>query len=370
MADEASEAMECIRAAEVIAALSRATDLGIGVPLEYGLHSTLLAMRLADRLNVDAATATQTYYACQLFYVGCTAKRRRRRGPVRRRRRAHDVRHSEQVRVAGRNDSRLSSVRWRHQAARRSRVPGSSPAAFQGSPGSSSIKSLVREEMCAHPAKAALNQAEREGLIVINAARLVEMEPGRRPTVQPLEPAEFGRLLDYTASDELGPLFETIASTGLRRGEALALRWSDADLDVGVVHVRRQLVQLAAQHPCESYDGHAGVMVSTPKTPSGVRTIELDAHTLGTLLDQQLRQDADRERLGTAYIAHNLVFAQENGNPLDTSMVTKRFGVLCEEAGVRKIRLHDLRHVRLRCDSRQESISASCPPPAPPADHS
>ena len=73
MADEASEAMECIRAAEVIAALSLATDLGIGVPLEYGLHSTLLAMRLADRLNVDAATATQTYYACQLFYVGCTA---------------------------------------------------------------------------------------------------------------------------------------------------------------------------------------------------------------------------------------------------------------------------------------------------------
>jgi HD-GYP domain-containing protein (c-di-GMP phosphodiesterase class II) len=65
--------MECIRAAEVIAALSLATDLGIGVPLEYGLHSTLLAMRLADRLNVDAATATQTYYACQLFYVGCTA---------------------------------------------------------------------------------------------------------------------------------------------------------------------------------------------------------------------------------------------------------------------------------------------------------
>ena len=73
MADEASEAMECIRAAEVIAALSLATDVGIGVPLEYGLHSTLLAMRLADRLNVDAATATQTYYACQLFYVGCTA---------------------------------------------------------------------------------------------------------------------------------------------------------------------------------------------------------------------------------------------------------------------------------------------------------
>jgi HD-GYP domain-containing protein (c-di-GMP phosphodiesterase class II) len=56
-----------------MAALSLATDLGIGVPLEHGLRSTLLAMRLADHLGVDSATATQTYYACLLFYVGCTA---------------------------------------------------------------------------------------------------------------------------------------------------------------------------------------------------------------------------------------------------------------------------------------------------------
>ena len=57
----------------MIAALSLATDLGIAVPLEHGLQSTLLAMRLADRLKVDAETAVQTYYACQLFYIGCTA---------------------------------------------------------------------------------------------------------------------------------------------------------------------------------------------------------------------------------------------------------------------------------------------------------
>jgi HD-GYP domain-containing protein (c-di-GMP phosphodiesterase class II) len=64
---------ESVRAAEVIASLSLATDLGIGVPLEHGLQSTLFAMRLADRLGVDPETASQTYYACLLFYVGCTA---------------------------------------------------------------------------------------------------------------------------------------------------------------------------------------------------------------------------------------------------------------------------------------------------------
>ena len=62
-----------MRTAEVIATLSLATDLAIGLPLEHGLQSTLVAMRLAERLRVDPQTATDTYYACLLFYVGCTA---------------------------------------------------------------------------------------------------------------------------------------------------------------------------------------------------------------------------------------------------------------------------------------------------------
>jgi HD-GYP domain-containing protein (c-di-GMP phosphodiesterase class II) len=62
-----------VRAAELIAALSLATDLGIGVPLEHGLQSTLVGMRLCGRLGVDPETASQAYYGCLLFYVGCTA---------------------------------------------------------------------------------------------------------------------------------------------------------------------------------------------------------------------------------------------------------------------------------------------------------
>jgi HD-GYP domain-containing protein (c-di-GMP phosphodiesterase class II) len=57
----------------VIAALSLATDLGLGIDLEHGLRSTLFAMRLCDRLGVDRETASQTYYACLLLHVGCTA---------------------------------------------------------------------------------------------------------------------------------------------------------------------------------------------------------------------------------------------------------------------------------------------------------
>jgi putative nucleotidyltransferase with HDIG domain len=62
-----------VRTAEVVGSLCLATDLGMGQPFGLGLGSTVVAMRLADRLGVDAATAVQTYYGCLLFYAGCTA---------------------------------------------------------------------------------------------------------------------------------------------------------------------------------------------------------------------------------------------------------------------------------------------------------
>jgi HD-GYP domain-containing protein (c-di-GMP phosphodiesterase class II) len=64
--------VERVRAAEVIAALSLATDLGMGLPFEHGLQSTLFAARLGRRLGVDDDTLKQTYYACLLFHSGCT----------------------------------------------------------------------------------------------------------------------------------------------------------------------------------------------------------------------------------------------------------------------------------------------------------
>lgn len=56
----------------MIGALCLATDLGMGFPFEHGLHTTLIATRLAHRLGVDPATASQTYHACLLSHSGCT----------------------------------------------------------------------------------------------------------------------------------------------------------------------------------------------------------------------------------------------------------------------------------------------------------
>jgi len=181
--------------------------------------------------------------------------------------------------------------------------------------------------------RSALHDAEREGLVTVNVARLARLESGKRPQVRPLEPAELGKLLDHAAADPWGPLWETMAATGLRRGEALGLRWVDVDLEQGVISVRQQLVSMGSE-----------LRFEPPKTGAGQRRIELDSHTVGVLLDQRLRQDADREQWGEAYLDHGLVFARENGEPIKPNYVTWRFGELCDEAGVRRVRLHDLRH--------------------------
>ena len=63
---------ERVRAAELISALCLATDLRMGFPFGHGLHTALIALRLADRLGVDETIAQQTFYAALLFHVGCT----------------------------------------------------------------------------------------------------------------------------------------------------------------------------------------------------------------------------------------------------------------------------------------------------------
>jgi integrase len=58
----------------------------------------------------------------------------------------------------------------------------------------------------------------------------------------------------------------------------------------------------------------------------------------------RLQQDSERATWGAAYSDHGLVFAREDGTPIAPQRVTKRFAQLVSAAGLRPIRLHDLRH--------------------------
>jgi hypothetical protein len=63
---------EQVRAADLIASMCLATDLGMGFPFEHGLHGTLISLRLCDAVGVGTETTAQSYYASLLMYAGCT----------------------------------------------------------------------------------------------------------------------------------------------------------------------------------------------------------------------------------------------------------------------------------------------------------
>lgn len=204
--------------------------------------------------------------------------------------------------------------------------------------------------------RAALNDAiaqQRFGLVV-NPARLVEMTSGKRPKgilwtdehvrrweesgeqpspVMVWPPQMIGAFLDHAAGDRLYAMFHLITFRGLRRGEACGQRWTDVDLDGGLLTVARQIVQ----------DGWT-VYEDEPKTSAGARTIALDSGTVAVLQEHRQRQEEERARLGGAWADSGRIFTQEDGSWLRPSKVTDRFRELYEEAGLPPVRLHDLRH--------------------------
>ena len=181
----------------------------------------------------------------------------------------------------------------------------------------------------------ALGSAKRARLIAYNPAADVDLPRISKAKVEPWEPEELGRFLDSAGTHRLGALFELMAFTGLRRGEALALRWADVDLVAARLTIRTQLVQVGSR-----------VVEGVTKTPSGEqRVVDLGDRTVGVLMAQQIAQDAERSSWGSGYVDNDRVFAREDGSDLSPEYVTKTFGRLLKAAGLRKQRLHDLRHL-------------------------
>ena len=182
--------------------------------------------------------------------------------------------------------------------------------------------------------RSALTSARKARLVPYNAASDVELPLVRPAKVRPWEPEELATFLDHAASHRLGAMFEVMAFTGLRRGEACALRWSAANLEHGNLVVRSQLIEL-----------RDGVMEGKPKTRSGEdRRVDIGQRTVGALLAHRLAQDAERAEWGSGYTDNDRVFTHEDGTDLSPNQVTKTFLRLSRAAGLREVRLHDLRH--------------------------
>lgn len=173
----------------------------------------------------------------------------------------------------------------------------------------------------------ALNAAVRRGLIRRNPAAGVELPRPVETERTVWSVAEATRFLQAIRDDRWYLIYRLLLIGGLRRGEALGVRWDDLDWDAHTLTVRRQLTVVRGR-----------LIDTTPKSRAGVRTIALDEITMAGL--RALR----RERPTPIAGASGGVFVTDTGDPIHPAAVSRHFSVLVRRAGLPMIRLHDLRH--------------------------
>jgi len=122
-------------------------------------------------------------------------------------------------------------------------------------------------------------------------------------------------------------------STGLRRGELLAVRWRDVDLEKATLAVRQSIEQTKN-----------GLAFKEPKTRRGRRVVALPNVTVEALRRHRTDQAKRRLSLGSAYKDQGLVLTRLDGRPMDPAETSKAFARVIARNGLRRHSLHSLRH--------------------------
>jgi integrase len=181
----------------------------------------------------------------------------------------------------------------------------------------------------------AIKDAYRKGYIARNPLDRVELGKVTRANLDVWTLDEWQKFAEATNEDRLAPLYRLAVDAGMRRGELCGLRWSDVDLDAGKVTVSHTLVQIGSK-----------VVQSVPKTDAGTdRTVHLTQGTITALKSWKAVQARERLAAGDAWADTGLVFTDALGKPLQPKSLYQRFVRTAAKAGLRPIRLHDLRHL-------------------------
>jgi integrase len=179
----------------------------------------------------------------------------------------------------------------------------------------------------------ALRDAVRWQMTARNPAGAADPPRAHRPEMAVWTPAQLRLFLRDAAGDRHYTLRLFYILTGVRRGEALALRWSDVDLVAGTAAIRRSLVPVDHR-----------LVFGEPKTERGRRLIGLDPHLVAALAEHRRHR---HELLPGGWAAgdDDLVFAHGDGRPLHPERVSRWFSKVVGRTDVPPVRLHDMRHL-------------------------
>lgn len=181
--------------------------------------------------------------------------------------------------------------------------------------------------------RAALQAAVDEDLLSRNAARQVRLRGSDKRKERAFSAAEARQLLGAAREHRLYALWAVALAVGLRRGEALGLRWTDVDLAGRRLTVRQALHRV---------DG--ALRLEDVKTDASAATIPLPRPLVTVLTEHRTRQLEERFEAGKDWQDTGLVFTTTLGGPIEPRNVNRMFSALCARAKVRPVRVHDLRH--------------------------
>ena len=180
----------------------------------------------------------------------------------------------------------------------------------------------------------ALEQAKKEGMIIINPAEATKLPKQEQKEIKYLDAAEAAIFLATAKESKHFAAFFLALNTGIRRGELLGLRWQDIDFKACQLTVNQGLVRVTGK----------GLIFQEPKTKLSNRVINLAPAVLQVLKEHKAEQNEIRLLAGSAYNADlDLVFANELGEPICPRAFTRIFERVVKRAGL-DVTFHGLRH--------------------------
>jgi len=181
-----------------------------------------------------------------------------------------------------------------------------------------------------------LGHAATWGVVATNVAALVSPPPVPESEIAILTEEQIGAILRHLEGRTLRPIVSFLLGTGVRRGEALALRWKDVDLDKGIVRIERSLEQTKA-----------GLRIKQPKTRNGRRNVSISPWLVAELRGHRTRQQERRLSLGQGKAPNDaLVFARWDGSIRAPHWLTQKFALAMTALGI-DCTLHGLRHTHV-----------------------
>ncbi|MGO8849853.1 tyrosine-type recombinase/integrase [Mycobacterium sp.] len=181
--------------------------------------------------------------------------------------------------------------------------------------------------------RAVLADAESDKLIADNAAARAGRPGIARREARHLSAADVVKVLNAAAGERYRNVLVLIATTGLRRGEALALSWDHVNLKGGALKV----VATA-----NIVDGQLDI--SEPKSDRSRRAIPLSPAVVTLLKAQRATQAGERLRAGERWTDRGLVFTDEFGAPVNPRAILRAVQRSAARAGVKDVTVHTLRH--------------------------